>query len=103
MAVLEDEEEERREQEDLKRQNAKRRKLKWCHTNTSVISPNPVRPSQTVRSRGHVVATVNLNASFFSPIHFSLRMGIREDAEDIRMEEEERKQKLAMKAKRKKV
>ena len=28
MAVLEDEEEERREQEDLKRQNAKRRKLK---------------------------------------------------------------------------
>lgn len=35
--------------------------------------------------------------------HESLRLGIKEDEEDIRLEEEERKQKLAMKAKRRKV
>lgn len=51
--------------------------------------------TQTWRS----LCTLMLLCFFFC---FSLRFGIKEDEEDMRMEEEEMKRKQAMKAKRKK-
>lgn len=89
LAVLEDEEEERRELEEMKHKG-KRRKISWM---IEGLITWPV---------AHLDETsVYLNASLFC-LCLSLRLGIKEDEEEMRMEEEEMKRKLAMKAKRRK-
>lgn len=87
MAVLEDQEEERLELEDWPRSEKSDMIL---FDRRVLLSSDDWRPFRS------------LMTSFF--LYFSLRLGIKEDEEDMRLEEEEEmKKKLAMKAKRKKI